>query len=330
LYSDENEILNGSRFFCVFEKSWTLHGLCEIIDLAAEIEIEWGVLKMLSRPKITEDILTQIRQLIEENPEWGRTRISKRLCELWDWRMPGGTLKDISCRDLLRALDKAGRIQLPASKSVTHQNFRRNIAHWEHDTAAIACGLDRLCPLVVELVGKDHGLAEFKSLISQYHYLGFDRTVGENMKYIVRSKDGVPLACLLFGSAAWSCRDRDIYIGWNHEQRFAGLHLLTNNTRNLVFPWVTVPNLASHTLALIARRVRADWETKYGHPIHLLETFVECGRFRGSCYKAANWICVGRTTGRGRDDREHTQALPEKDVYLLPLSRRWRKILLVK
>jgi hypothetical protein len=244
--------------------------------------------------------------------------------------MPGGTLKDISCRDLLRALDKAGRINLPAPKSVTRQNSRRDITHLEHDTAAITCRLDHLRPLTVELVEKGDGLAEFKSLISQYHYLGFDRTVGENMKYIVRSKGGAPLACLLFGSAAWSCRDRDIYIGWNREQRSAGLYLLTNNTRNLIVPWVTVPNLASHTLALVARRLSLDWEKKYGHPIHLVETFVECGRFRGSCYKAANWICVGRTTGRGRDDRVHARALPEKDIYLMPLSHHWRKNLLAE
>ena len=283
---------------------------------------------MLSRPEITEDALMQIRQLIEENPEWGRSRISVRLCELWDWRVPRGTLKDISCRDMLRALDKAGKIHLPAPMSATRRKPRRDIEHREHDTAAVACGLDRLQPLKVKLVESGEGLAEFKSLLSQYHYLGFDRTVGENMKYVVSSKDGAVLACLLFGSAAWSCRDRDTYIGWSRERRSEGLRLMTNNTRNLIVPWVRVPHLASHTLALVSRRISSDWEAKYGHPVHLLETFVERGRFRGSCYKAANWICVGRTKGRGRDDRRHARGLPEKDVYLMPLSRRWREYLL--
>ena len=279
---------------------------------------------MLSRPKVTEEILQTITQVIEENPDWGRTRLSTHLCEIWDWRVPGGSYKDISCRDFLRALDKEGRIQLPEPKKATQWKPRRDIAHIEHNVTEIDCGLERLRPLEVTLVKNGDELAEFKSLLSQYHYLGFDRTVGENMKYIVRSKDGISLVCFLFGSAAWSCYGRDAYIGWTREQCSSGLHLLTNNTRNLVVPWVNVPNLASHTLALVARSVSSDWETKYGHPIHLLETFVECGRFRGSCYKAANWICVGRTKGRGRDDRTHERALPAKDIYLLPLSRRWR------
>jgi len=249
------------------------------------------------------------------------------LCELWDWRVPGGTVKDISCRDMLRALDKAGRITLPAPKNMNWQSPRKKTAHLNHDMTAIACGLRNLRPLKIEAIERGAALAEFKSLIDQYHYLGFGRTVGENMKYIVRSDGGRPLACLLFGSAAWSCRDRDEYIGWSGEQRIARLPMLTNNTRFLVMPNVNVPHLASHTLSLISRRISADWEEKYGHPILLLETFVD-GRFRGTCYRAAGWIRVGRTAGRGRDDRHHARALPEKDVYLLPLARHWKKRLL--
>jgi hypothetical protein len=186
--------------------------------------------------------------------------------------------------------------------------------------------LGNLRPLSVEVVERGAALAEFKSLIDQYHYLGFDRTVGENMKYIVRCKDGSPLACLLFGSAAWSCRDRDEYIGWSGEQRSGRLSMLTNNTRFLVIPNVRVRHLASHVLSLISRRVSEDWEKKYGHPILLLETFVD-GRFRGTCYKAANWVRVGRTTGRGRDDRHHERALPEKEIYVYPLATNFRETL---
>jgi hypothetical protein len=148
------------------------------------------------------------------------------------------------------------------------------------------------------------------------------------MKYTVRSQSGAPLACLLFGSAAWSCRDRDAYIGWSREQRASHLQMLTNNTRFLIMPWVSVPCLASCVLSQIARRLSADWETKYGHPIYLLETYVEFERFRGVCYQAANWARVGRTAGRGRNDRQNEWALPKKDVYLLPLTRRWREKLL--
>jgi hypothetical protein len=168
-------------------------------------------------------------------------------------------------------------------------------------------------------------LEEFKSYIDQFHYLGFDRTVGENMKYIARDCSGVPLACLLFGSAAWSCADRDRFIGWNKGDRSVNLMWMTNNVRFLIFPWVRVFNLASHILALAAQRVSGDWEGKYGHGLVCLETFVESGRFSGACYKAANWICVGRTLGLGRDGGHKHAIMPEKDIYLYPLNKDYRK-----
>ena len=281
---------------------------------------------MLTRPPVTDELLSQIRQTIAENPGWGRKRISIHLCELWDWRVPGGTVKDISCRDLLRALDKAGRIALPAPKNTNGLAARKKPLHLDHDMEEISGALGNLRPVGVEVVERGAALAEFKSLIDQYHYLGFGRTVGENMKYIVRSNGGIPLACLLFGSAAWACRDRDEYIGWSRAQRSVRLPMLTNNTRFLVLPNVKVPHLASHVLSLVSRRISADWERKYGHPVLLLETFVD-GRFRGTCYKAANWVRVGRTAGRGRDDRRHERALPEKEIYLYPLAADFRESL---
>jgi len=285
---------------------------------------------MLTRPKITEELLLQIRQVIANNPDWGRKQISIHLCELWDWRIPGGQVKDISCRDMLRALDKSGSIKLPAPLNTNGLNPRHRIRHLEHDTTPIGCGLNLLRPLNVNVVEKGDGLAEFKSLIDQYHYLGYDRTVGENMKYVIRSNSGAAVACLMFGSAAWKCRDRDTYIGWSTEQRKSRLFMLTNNVRFLIAPWVRVPHLASHCLALTVRRLNTDWEAKYGHSILLLETFVETGRFRGTCYQAANWVCVGRTAGRGRDDQQHERALPVKDIYLLPLLDKWRESLLLE
>jgi len=167
----------------------------------------------------------------------------------------------------------------------------------------------------------------FKSLLDQFHYLKFDRAIGENMKYMIYSRDGRPLSCLMFGSAAWSCRERDSFIGWDKSGRMRGLSLMTNNSRFLVLPWVNVPHLASHILSLIAKRISSDWELKYGHGLCLLETFVECGRFKGTCYKAANWINVGRTTGRGRDGGHHNAILPQKDVYLYPLVTCFRQAL---
>jgi len=285
---------------------------------------------MLSRPAITDGILAQIRKTINDNPDWGRRRISIHLCELWDWRIPGGPVKDISCRDMLRALDKAGLIKLPMPRAVPAMHPRRSIAHLDHDTKPVTCGLAALRPLSVVAVERGEDFAEFKSLIDQYHYLGYDRTIGENMKYVVRSNDGILLACLMFGSAAWKCRGRDDFIGWDHGQRNTGLAMMSNNSRFMVAPWIRVPHLASHILGLISRRISSDWEIKYGHDLVAIETFVERDRFRGVCYQAANWICVGKTTGRGRNDRTHERALPVKDIYLLPLTRKWRERLLTQ
>lgn len=275
---------------------------------------------------MTKERLEQIKQLIEDNPGWSRWRISIRLCELWDWRVPDGPLKDISCRDLLMSLDKAGAITLPAPRPTNFAHERRR-PMLTHDSTPVTAPLQELRPLRVENIGSGAALAEFKSMLAQHHYLGFDRTVGENMKYVVRSKGGAILALLLFGSAAWACHDREAFIGWTPAQRRTRLQLVTNNTRFLIPSWVHVPHLASHALSLVARRITDDWQAKYGHKVVLLETFVERGRFRGTCYQAANWIRVGTTSGRGREDRRHENALPEKDIYMLPLARGWRGLL---
>ena len=280
-----------------------------------------------NRPEITNEKIEVIRKLIEENPGIGRTKLSRMLCEMWDWRGQNGQLKDMSCRDMLRALDKAGKIVLPKPKSLSHNvGERRKIKHLAHDETPIESSLKDLRPLRVEVVSSKDELEQFKSYIDQYHYLGFDRFIGERMAYMVYSCDGVALSCLLFGSAAWSCRERDAFIGWDKEQRRRNLNMMTNNVRYLIFPWVTVPHLASHILSLITKRISTDWERKYGHPVYLLETFVE-KRFRGTCYKAANWIHVGSTTGRGRDGGHHNAILPIKDIYLYPLADNYRSIL---
>lgn len=273
-----------------------------------------------NRPKITEEKIETIRQLIEANPSMGRTKLSILLCEMWNWRGPNNSTKDMSCRDVLLALDKAGKIVLPPPQSKGSQPGKRpQIKHLIHDETPIACSLKELRPLRVEEVTSKEELLRFKSYINQYHYLGFDRYIGERMAYMVFSRDGKALACLLFGAAAWSCMERDKWIGWSKETRGERLHLLTNNTRFLIFPFVRVPHLASHILSLIIKRISADWERKYGHPVYLLETFVETGRFKGTCYRAANWLCVGGTTGRGRNGGHHNIIVPIKDIYLYPL-----------
>ena len=165
----------------------------------------------------------------------------------------------------------------------------------------------------------------FRFLLHRYHYLGLRNGVGENLKYLVRDPRGRPLACVLFGSAAWKAQARDRFIGWEASTRQQRLGGLTNNARFLVLPWVRVPHLASHLLAQVARRVSADWIAKYGHPIYLLETFVDRDRFRGTCYRAAGWRHVGATTGRSRNDVDNTLQVSIKDIYLRPLSRDFRR-----
>ena len=197
----------------------------------------------------------------------------------------------------------------------------------EHITTFVQCSLCDILPLRAKVVDSPEKLGEFKSLLAQYHYLGFDRTIGENIKYMVYSNNGMVVSCILFGPSAWSCTHRDRFIGWDAESRRAHLIYITNNTRFLVLPWIKVQHLASHILGLISRCISSDWQTKYGHRIYLLETFVEKSRFRGTCYKAANWICVGQTTGRSRNDRYKTLQVPVKDIYMYSLSKNFKEVL---
>ena len=279
----------------------------------------------ISRPIIGDEQIHQIKQIMEENPGINRSGLSRKLCELWNWRFPSGDLKDMSCRDLLRKLANQGKIVLPETQRKSGSVQKRKILRLEHDITPISGQLKDILPLSIEIVNKE-GAAEFASMLVQYHYLGFDRTVGRNMKYMVRDKNGRPIALLLYGSAAWKCKGRDEHIGWNPEQRQVNLQLITNNTRFLIPQWVRVPYLASYTLARISKRISADWQAKYGHPILCLETFVD-EQYEGTCYKASNWTFVGKTAGRGRDDFYNQCLLTVKSMYLYPLVKNYRKLL---
>jgi hypothetical protein len=183
-----------------------------------------------------------------------------------------------------------------------------------------------LYPLSVSLVAPGSGDAPlFHGLLAHYHYLGHRNTVGENLRYLGRDREERPVACALFGSAAWTCADRDDYIGWDCATRQSNLQHLTNNTRFLIPGWVQVPHLASHELKRITRRIRADWQAKYGHPVHAIETFVDRSRFKGTCYQVANWRRLGQTRGRNHNDRANRIRVPIKDVYLYPLVADFRR-----
>jgi len=277
------------------------------------------------RPAMTPERIEQIKNLIKENPDWHRTKLSQELCKIWDWKGENGQIKDVSCRDVLRALDYAGKIKLPKKlRYGRSKGGADQVALMRHDITPVEGRLSELTPLVIEVVtGKDK-LMEFKSYIAQYHYLGYDRNIGENLKYFIYDRVRRPLCCLMFGSASWSCAARDTYIDWNSVQRKLALKYTTNNSRFLIYPGVHVSHLASHVLSLICRRISSDWIEKYGHPVYMLETYVECGRFRGTCYKAANWRYVGQTSGRGRNSKTSVGELPIKDIYVYPLHKRFR------
>lgn len=271
--------------------------------------------------------LAAIRTLRAEHPSWHRTRLSRELCGLWGWRNEAGQLKDMACRSLLLKLQERWGVELPARQRPSVNGSRnRNLVEVPHDASPWHAPLEALRPVSVERVtpGSPEGRL-FQFLLQRYHYLGHRNCVGENLKYLVSDRHGRPLACLLFGSAAWRCHPRDAFIGWSALSRPRALRLLTNNTRFLILPWVRVPYLASHLLSVILRRLSGDWQEKYGHPIHLVETFVERDRFSGTCYRAAGWIPVGSTTGRGRNAPGLAPQGPIKEVFLKPLCADFRQ-----
>ena len=273
------------------------------------------------------DELGLVQHLLATEPGWNRSRLSRELCERWAWRNEAGRIKDMACRTLLLKLERRGLIRLPARQGPS-PNARRNRRALDLpcDRTPIGGPLGEVQPVGIEALGEGHAdLRLFRFLLQTHHYLGLRNSVGENLKYLARDRHGRPLACLLFGAAAWKAKARDERIGWTGEQRQRGLACVANNARFLILPWVRVPHLASHLLGAVVRGLDADWRSKYGHGIALLETFVDRQRFRGTCYRAAGWVHVGATTGRSRNDRDNTLSVPVKDIYLRPLTPDFRR-----
>jgi len=274
---------------------------------------------------ITAARLAFIRDLLTRHRDWGRTRLSQELSRCWNWRNARGRLKDMAERTLLLKLERRGLIELPARKIEAIAPLRQPMASAVPLGETVEACLSDLRPLCVSIAGAGSDDLRLFNRLLAHHYLGHRNTVGENIGYLIRDRQARPVACMLFGSAAWKCADRDGFIGWDRPGRERNLQCMTNNTRFLIPPWVRVPHLASHVLGLVARRIRADWQAKYGHPVHALETFVERPRFAGTCYRAANWMRVGATRGRSRNDRDRTIGVPVKEVYLYPLVDDFRE-----
>lgn len=283
--------------------------------------------------------IEQVRGIIADHGQWSRRRISEHLAGLWEWRSASGQLKDMAARTLLLKLEERGAITLPARRRAPSNRMKGKAKmpgeetgelFARQDIAEVRCAVPELLPLSIEEISRERQAgkqAVFSDLLERHHYLSHRGTVGENMQYLVGDGQGNPLACVLFGAAAWQCRARDEHIGWNAATRARGLSYVTNNTRFLILPWVRVPHLASHVLGRIARRLSSDWQAKYGHPIHLLETFVDTSRFAGTCYRAANWRMVGATTGRTRQNKTQIPQSAPKAVWLYALSKNFREAL---
>jgi hypothetical protein len=281
---------------------------------------------------LTTDDLEFIRRLIADNRGSSRRALSAKLCEAWDWRQPNGGLCDMVCRGMMLALHRGGHIELPPVRWVNPNPLARRRAERSRpapvlvDQTPLESALAAIRPLEFQQVRRTAEEKLFNSLLDRYHYLGYTQPVGEHLKYVVYAQ-GRPIACLGWSSAPRHLGPRDRFIGWSAEARRKNIRFLAYNTRFLILPFVRVEHLASHILAAIARLLPLDWERVYGHSIHYLETFVDPGRFRGTCYRAANWQCLGLTTGRGKDAYDTKPNRSLKEVLGYPLTKDFRRLL---
>lgn len=277
---------------------------------------------------VTDADVAFLRKLIAEHPAMHRKALSQEVCRAWDWRQPNGVLKDGVCRGLLLALHRGGHLQLPPPRSrhINRPQWRRQAADVPIDRTPLRVSLREIQPLSFRQVRRTPEEPLFNAILAQHHELGYVQPVGEQLKYLVYAGDRL-VAALSWSSAAHglSCRDR--FIGWSSERKRKNRHLLAYNSRFLIPPWVQVPHLASHVLGRMARLLPVDWQRIYGHAVCFLETFVDPTRHRGTCYRAANWIVLGQTFGRGHRQASKTPNRPVKLVLALPLVKSFRELL---
>src|SRR5215471_12677696 len=285
---------------------------------------EW---RYRGRVVTTEDILF-IRAFIAAHPEASRRRLSALLCEAWQWKQANGALCDMICRGLLLMLHRGGEIELPAVRQISRNPFvrRERPQLIAIDQTPLNGPLSRIRPIELQQVRRTAEEPLFNSLLDQHHYLGYEQPVGEHLKYLVWVQGRV-VACLAWSSAPRHLGSRDRYLGWNAEARRRNIRFIAYNTRFLILPWVEVPHLASHILGRMAAILSNDWHRMYNHPIYFAETFIDPGRFRGTCYRAANWQLLGLTTGRGKNDQTNKPNRPTKEILGLPLAPRFRQLL---
>jgi hypothetical protein len=274
--------------------------------------------------------LELIRRLIADNPQLTRAALSRLVCNMLSWRRPDGRLKDMSCRVAMLRMQDDGLITLPPPRNSNNngKTYCRRTQQAEPDPVPFISPAHSLTNLCIEIVSDSAQSHLWNEYIDRYHYLGYQPLPGAQIRYFVRDANRI-LALLGFGAAAWKTAPRDQFIGWTQEQRKRQLHLVINNARFLILPWVHSKNLASKILAVTTRRIPDDWQQRYGYRPVMVETFVETPRFRGTCYKAANWVHLGETKGRGKMDRSHKAQLPRKSIWVYPLARNYQERLCV-
>ena len=273
-----------------------------------------------------EDIQT-IRDLMREEPTLKRSPLSRKLCELWHWVKPNGELKDMTCRVALLRMQAKGLIELAPSQ---HPRVRSRpqflptpASDPQEPTHKPVHELPNLTLRLVTGASQSHLWNEY---VARYHYLGYTPMSGSQLRYNVFAGEQL-VACISFGASAWKLKERERFIGWSEEQRQRNLQLVVNNARFLVLPWIESKGLASKILSKAARQLPNDWLQRYGFRPVLMETFVEFERHLGTCYKAANWINIGRTAGRGKKSSSHKQLIPVKDIWLYPLHKKFANLL---
>jgi Domain of unknown function (DUF4338) len=275
------------------------------------------------------DQIAFLREFIQAHSSSSRWKLSRQLCEVLGWKQANGALRDVVCRGLLLMLERAGVIELPPVRCQIRGQCRTARPRPEPvsiDTTAIHGALKQLHPVEIQQVRRTDHEPLFNSLMEQYHYLAYEQPVGEHLKFLVWAQ-GRPIACLAWSSAPRHLGSRDRYIGWSAEARRCNIRFLAYNTRYLILPWVRVPHLASHILGRMTNQLCPEWERMYGHPVYFAETFIDPTRFRGTCYRAANWKFLGLTTGRGKNDHTYKPNRPIKEVLGLPLTPRFRELL---
>ncbi len=289
---------------------------------AATVERIPGGIRIRGRT-FTPEELSRIKMLVETSPEEHRFALSKRVCKELGWIQPNGRLKDRSCRDVLARLDEIGFIRLPRPRRPSVRRSPVAITERSAPRPLASFGARDIKAASFRIVSGTRNLEQerlWNEYVERYHYLGYGVPVGPHIKYFV-TLAGEPIACLCFAGAAWRVEARDRWIGWNFQERERNLRYVVNNTRFVIFPWINVPNLASRMLALAAKRIASDWQRLYAYQPLLLETFVDSERYAGTCYRAANWLLVGYTKGRGKLDRQCKANLSKKAVLLYLLTK---------